>query len=1134
MSGATIESPNFGFLRQHDPVLVRHAALAERYVFDDPNTSLIKLRQFAELLARSMAAQLGISTDDRTDFLKILNDLWGTGMLTPESSQLFHGIRKAGNDAVHNSGGTRREALHFLRMARQLAVWFHKTFGKNPKFKAGSFVPPPDPTEAESKLAGELNQLRDQAAAANMAIEAASKTAAEQARLREAAEASQARAYEDLEEALQLAQQTEEQLAAERAEFQQKLDTVAIAKAEQPPKVLEAERHDLAQSSAGASADLELDEAATRVLIDQQLRVVGWEVDSENLRYGKGTRPIKNRNLAIAEWPTANGPADYVLFSGLMPVATVEAKRAGRNIPGAIEQARRYAKGLTTDDEFDSPGGPWGEHHVPFLFATNGRGYLAQLAEESGVWFHDVRHPNNHPHPLPDWYTPEGLKALLRQDMAQAEKRLATESPDYLPLRFYQFNALKAVEAGLAEGKRAMLVAMATGTGKTRTCIGLIYRLLKAGRFRRVLFLVDRTSLGEQAENSFKDLRLDNHQTFTDIYDVKEIGTLKPDKDTKLHLATVQSLVKRLAGEDVLPVDWYDLVVIDECHRGYTLDSEMTDDELQFRNEADYISKYRRVVEHFDAVKIGLTATPALHTKEIFGDPVFSYPYRQAVIDGYLSDHEPPFCINTMLGADGIRWKQGDEVQVFNTKDRQIQLFNTEDEIHIELGGFNRKVITESFNRAVCRELVNHIDFDGPEKTLIYCVDDKHADLVVRVMKEALDDAYGGFNDAAVKKITGKADRPLELIRLFRNEAHPKVAVTVDLLTTGVDVPAIANLVFLRRVRSRILYDQMIGRATRLCPELYGPNQDKGPFRIFDAVDIYSDLQQMTEMQPVVARPRLSFQQLVSELQTSDSPSFKDTVREEILGKLRRKQLSDRQQDRLMASTGMTKADVCKQLRDEPSESIAEWFHGHSEIVAMLDEKVGKGEDVFISDRVDEVTSVERGYGTASRPEDYLEAFQRFILENRDTMPALMLVTTRPRDLTRKDLRDLRMELDTAGFTTANLRAAVRETTNKDIAATIIGYIRHVALDVPLVAHADRVKAAVEKILAGRSWTVPQRKWLERIGKQLEQEVIVDRDALNSGRFKAQGGFDRINKIFNGELEAIMQELAEAIWQTAA
>ena len=287
-------------------------------------------------------------------------------------------------------------------------------------------------------------------------------------------------------------------------------------------------------------------------------------------------------------------------------------------------------------------GGLRGAYRVPFLFATNGRPFLRQLQTKSGLHVLDARRKENHPRALEGWHTPDGLRGQLAQDIDAADEALSVEPTQYLDLRPYQLRAIRAVEEAVAQGQRELLLAMATGTGKTKTCIGLLYRLLKTKRFRRVLFLVDRTSLGEQAEGAFKDAQHEGLQTFTNIFDVKGIADAKADKDTKVHIATIQGMVARvIAGEETrpFPVDTYDCIVIDECHRGYLLDKELGDDELTFRDEADYISKYRRVLDHFDAVKIGLTATPALHTSQIFGRPVYSYPYREAVIDGFLVDY---------------------------------------------------------------------------------------------------------------------------------------------------------------------------------------------------------------------------------------------------------------------------------------------------------------------------------------------------------------------------------------------------------------------------------------------------------------------------------------------------------------
>ncbi|MCA9041095.1 MAG: DEAD/DEAH box helicase family protein, partial [Planctomycetaceae bacterium] len=542
MASMPLHSPNFSFLEKYNKILVRHAALAERYLFDDSNSALIKLRQFGELLAEHCAAYTAIPVNERENFNDVINKLWNANVIDEQVSQLFHGLRKAGNIAAHSHVGQQRDALHQLQMARQLAVWFHRSFGGDRNFKAGPFVVPPDPAQAEQELIEELNRLREAEITAKTEADQLQVTLDTEIRLKEEIKAGADKAFADLTAAMELATESEQELEKARKQYEQQLAelqrTIAQTPVEQQQKTITT-AHQL-------GSEINLDEAATRKIIDQQLRDAGWEVDTATMRYSKGVRPAKGRNMAIAEWPTANGPADYCLFLGLIPIAVVEAKRKHKDVAGSIQQSKRYSKGFEISSDQISPGGPWGEYQIPFLFATNGRPFLRQLAEKSGNWFLDARREVNHPRPLEDWYTPLGLEQLLKQEIAEADQRLEEESLDYLPLRDYQRKAIRTVEKAIAKGRQEMLVAMATGTGKTRTCIGLIYRLIKSGRFRRVLFLVDRSALGTQSADSFKDVRIENLQSFADIYDVKELGDLRPEKETKVHIATVQGMVKRI------------------------------------------------------------------------------------------------------------------------------------------------------------------------------------------------------------------------------------------------------------------------------------------------------------------------------------------------------------------------------------------------------------------------------------------------------------------------------------------------------------------------------------------------------------------------------------------------------------
>ncbi|EDY37381.1 type I restriction-modification system, R subunit [Cyanobium sp. PCC 7001] len=1118
-------STNFLHLRPYDEQLFRLGVLAERYFPEDPNTCLIKLRQLGERLAQEVASRFGVYGGLEETQQALIRRLQLDGQIERDVADLFHNLRRSGNRAAHDLAGDHAMALSNLKIAWQLGLWFHRTFG-DPAFRSGPFRPPQAPLDESEALRQELAALQ----AAVTAFQAD-----------DAAQAQQLKAMEEQLQAALAEQQQWEQLAeqveADKAALAERLQELQNAASQQTPAVMTG----LRQAAQQAAQAIHLDEAATRQLIDEQLRAVGWEADTQQLRYSQGTRPQKNRNLAIAEWPTSSGPADYVLFAGLTPLAAVEAKAIHKNVAGVLAQAERYCRDLqpSGDAELSSGGwGPTGEFRLPFAFSTNGRPFLPQLRTGSGIWFRDLRRAQNLAGPLDGWYSPDGLSQLARQNAAEADAQLQREPFTYgFGLRPYQRRAIQAVEGAIAAGQRELLVAMATGTGKTKTCVALIYRLLKTGRFRRVLFLVDRSELGNQAADAFKDTRMESLQTFADIFGIKELGEREAESDTRVHIATVQAMVQRvlLGDDDTRPtVDTYDLIVVDECHRGYLLDRELSDRELRFRDFNDYVSKYRRVLERFDAVKIGLTATPALHTVEIFGEPVFVYSYREAVVDGYLVDHEPAQRIHTELSRDGIHWQAGEQVPVLDPQTGQMALFHTPDALDFEVEAFNRRVLTEPFNREVCRALADQLDVLSPHKTLIFCASDAHADLVVDLLKQALQERYGDIDDDVVAKITGASDRPQQLIRRYKNEARPNVAVTVDLLSTGVDVPAISTIVFLRRMNSRILYDQMVGRATRLCPEI-----GKTLFRIFDAVGIYEALQDYTAMKPVVQNPQIPLSQLVRELIETPGEGERELVRDQLIARLRRKLsgATEQAEAHFRELTGEEPEAFLERLRTLPITEASGWIGRLPGLGELLDQSwSGPPQPVFVADQEDQLLGVEPAYGEGQRPQDYLEGFTAFIRDAGNDLPALTTVLQRPWELSRQDLRALKLALDARGYSETSLAAAWRHTTNQEMAASIMGYIRQAALGDPLVPYAERVERALQRILASRNWTAPQRQWLQRIANQTKAITIVDREAIDDDALlfrREGGGWPRLNKLFGGELEQVLQRFNEAVWEAA-
>jgi type I restriction enzyme R subunit len=1118
---------NFSVLSQHDEQLLRLGMLAEKYFADDPNTCLLKLRQLAESLAQMLAARTGLYVTPEETQHDLLRRLQDSGILPREVFQMFGEVRRAGNAASHALSGDHRTALTAIKLTWQLGLWFHRTF-KDSGYKSGPFIPPQPPKDENAELRAEMARL-NQALADYRATHAqvAEKLSATEVSLREAKD--EQAFWESMAAETEQAKLTLEKSLAEK-------QSIAAAQ----PKDAFVKLLTAAKSAASA---VQLDEADTRKLIDEQLSQAGWEADSSALKYGKGTRPEKNRNRAIAEWPTESGPADYVLFIGLTPVAVIEAKRKNVDVSSALQQAKRYSRNFTPSAETTLPAENWGRdatYRIPFAFSSNGRPFLRQLINKSGIWFCDLRREDNHGHPLDGWYTPEGLAGLIKRDEVKAHEQLANTPFNYgFPLRHYQQEAILAAEQAIKDEQREMLLAMATGTGKTKTCIALIYRLLKAQRFRRILFLVDRSALGEQAANAFKDTRMENLQTFANTFGIKELEEQAPDTETAVHIATVQGMVQRLlfAAEVATPpaVDQYDCIVVDECHRGYLLDRELSDTEMTFRGYEDYISKYRRVLDYFDACKIGLTATPALHTSKIFGPPIYTYSYREAVIDGYLIDYEPPVQIYTDLSKQGIKWRIGDMVQVYDAKRNQIDLFKTPDEINIDVDGFNRKVITEPFNRVICEYLATELDPSTQQKTLIFCVTDAHADMVVDLLKTAFKQQYGSVEDDAVIKITGAADKPLQLIRRYKNERSPNVAVTVDLLTTGIDVPEICNLVFLRQVNSRILFDQMLGRATRLCDAI-----GKETFRVFDAVQIFAALKNMTAMQPVVVDPKISFTQLTQELTTVTDDESRSLVRDQFVAKLQRKKrhLSEKAAQDFETRAGMPPDAFIKKLRTMPLAEVAAWFTQNPDLGEILDRKgEGSAPPQFISNHTDQLHSVERGYGQGKKPGDYIKEFTAYIQSHSNDIPALLTVLTRPRELTRKQLRELVLALDKAGYTETNLATAWRETTNQNIAARIVGYIRQAAIGDALIPYEQRVDHALQTIMASKSWTTPQRLWLQTIAAQTKANLLVDRAAFDDPDlvFKREGGgFARLDRIFGGELQHVLEAFHDSLWQPAA
>ncbi|MBS9525670.1 type I restriction-modification system endonuclease [Litoribacter alkaliphilus] len=1067
---------NFSYLENEFPILFNIGQAAEFNLHQDPVTCLFKLRQFGEIVTEYLFEEHHLEFPYDNSFHNRLKTLEFESVIPNQVKDLLHGIKHKGNVAVHQNKGSVEEAKELLFSTFKIGKWFYQAYSEENE----------DLSHVKFQVPAKLDARH---------------------------------ALQELETQYTSLQKEFEKLLAER-------DKSGLP---------EAKQEEIKNRSQKAAKKIEMSEAETRILIDEQLRKAGWEVDTKSLNFKTHkTLPERGRNLAIAEWPCNSKWADYALFVGTELYGIVEAKKYASDISTDLNQSKVYAS-LVEPVQEATLLGQWEEYKVPFLFSTNGRPYLEQIKTKSGVWFLDIRNGYSRSKALQGWYSPNGLVKLFEKNLKEAEKKLQTEPMDFLEsesglrLRKYQIKAIKAVEHKLLDqpDDRRSLITMATGTGKTRTMIGLCYRLIQSNRFKRILFLVDRTLLATQAINAFKDNKIIGLNTFSEIYDVKELTDTLPELDTRLHFATVQGMVKRLFynnSEDVPGVDQYDCIVIDEAHRGYLLDRELDEEDLEFKDQRDYVSKYRMVLDYFDAYAIGLTATPALHTTEIFGKAVYTYSYREAVIDGYLIDHEPPKIIKTKLGEEGIVWEKGAKPKVLDRESNAlVELEQLEDELKIEISGFNKMVITESFNRTVIQQLVKDLDPDGEEKTLIFAATDEHADRVVQYLKEEFAELGIDVPDDAVQKITGKSYDPQEQLTRFKNEKYPNIAVTVDLLTTGIDVPSICNLVFLRRIKSRILYEQMLGRATRRCDEI-----NKEVFHIYDAVKIYETLEGFTQMKPVVTNPKTSFRQLVDEFEHLEKEDRVKKQIDQLIAKIQRKKKYLSEEKKALFeynSKGESPDELIESLKaGEPGLSVQKIIQ-LSGLWKFLDELKPAPGVQLVSEHEDRYLGTERGYGTAKKPEDYLENFAKFIKENQNKIEALKIVLSRPTELDRKSLRELMLELDQAGFNANTLNTAWREAKNEDIAADIISYIRTMSIGSSLISHEDRIKKAVDAIRKQRKWNTTQLKWIDRFEKQLLKETVLSQEDLDRDPFDGAGGYKRLNKIFEDQLGDVLSHL---------
>jgi type I restriction enzyme R subunit len=868
-----------------------------------------------------------------------------------------------------------------------------------------------------------------------------------------------------------------------------------------------------------------------------------WKI----IRYHDGLNLSSLHCVAVEEFPTANGPADYALFVNGVLLGIIEAKKVAVNPQNVLEQAKRYSAGAA-----QGPGN-WDGFRVPFLYATNGE----------IIWYLDARQEKRVSRPISNFHTASAMESLFAFDQKPAHDWLLDTPPERITrLRPYQVGAITATEAAIRSGRRELLVAMATGTGKTFLTVAQIYRLLESKLARRILFLVDRKALAAQAVRELNAFNTPQGNKFANEYEIysqkfqredfgdedpfdpkvlpNEYLTAPKPSHTFVYVSTIQRMARNLFGAEGcfvqsggdteaeadadkldIPIHAFDIIIADECHRGYT---------------AQEMSVWRETINHFDAIKIGLTATPAAHTTALFGPPVFRYTVEQAILDGYLVDYEP-VAIKSDVRMNGIFLKEGETVEHVDTDTGQKALDQLEDERQFDAAAVEHNITAPDSNRKIIQEVAKYAyeheaDTGHFPKILIFAVNDiphtSHADQLVRICRDVFKQG-----DDFVKKITGNpnVDRPLQRIREFRNRPNPKVVVTVDMLSTGVDIPALEFIVFLRPVKSRILWEQMLGRGTRLCPDI-----NKSKFVIFDCFDgtliKYFKNVSSFDIEPPGKTP-LTLPEVIENIWQNVDRDYHVRILAKRLLRIDKDMNADA---RTQFAAWIPEGDMGRFAKELP-QRLKQDFAGTMKLLRnpdfqklLLEYPRAKRTFLTTIEDKDVVTSqkLER-YGKFDNAEDYLDAFEKFVKANADKVAALSVLLQNPKDWRPAVMEELKRTLNQNGFEAEKLQRAHRAKGFKAL-ADVISIVKHAAVQqAPLLTAEERVNRAVNKFLAARKLTPEQMQWLSLVREHLVKNLSMDEEDFDlTPLLGMRGGKAKAKKVF-GDLHGLVAQLNEAV-----
>ncbi len=921
-------------------------------------------------------------------------------------------------------------------------------------------------------------------------------------------------------------------------------------------------------------------EQIARDNIDRQLIACGWVIQDKNrINLGAGT------GVAVREYQTDIGPADYILFVDRKPVGVIEAKREeeGVHMTSHEEQSGGYAasklKHLNND---------------PLSFVYESTGEITR--------FTNFRDPKPRSRPVFTFHKPETFRELLKGEKTLRKGLLDLPSLPTDGLRECQINAINNLEVSFKENRPRALIQMATGSGKTFTAITFIYRLLKYAGAKRILFLVDTRNLGEQAEQEFMAFQPnDDNRKFAELYGVHRLKSGTIPTDNQVYISTIQRLYSILKGEELdeaaeeenpnerrwqskepvpvvynerLPPEFFDFVVIDECHRSiYNL--------------------WKQVLDYFDSFQIGLTATPDNRTFGYFNQNVVSeYGFEEAVTDGVLVPYNV-FLIDTQISrGGGVVWK-GEYVDHREKLTRKKRWDQIDEDVEYSAKQLDDAVVNPNQIRLIIRTFKEHLpeifpgryDRDGRfeiPKTLIFAKSDSHADDIINIVREEFAE-----ENKFCKKVTYNAEDPKGVLQNFRNEYYPRIAVTVDMIATGTDVKPLECLFFMRDVKSRNYFEQMKGRGTRtiLLDDLRKVTPSAGyvkdHFVIVDAIGVTKSLK--TDSRPLEKKPGVPLKDLLGAVAVGARDEDLFTSLANRLTRLERQltdnekiQFAEKANGRTLKQTvkellNAYNPDIIEDLRQRSFEEnknasrfeIEEAFsRSHNALIDKAAEVFTGDLNIFIEnvrkaheqiiDHIspDNLLNVGWDKDNTNRASELVNDFTAWLQAHRDEITALQIFYNQPyrrRELTFSMIKEVLEKLKADKPALAPLRvwnayeqidasaSSARQSSPKNELIALVSLIRRVMNIDQLLTPYDKTvdknfqNWVFQKQAGALKFTEEQMQWLRMIKDYIAGSFHIERDDFELSPFNAHGGLGKMWQLFGDETDEIINELNDAL-----